>query len=151
MKLDCTSTTLQLMEANKLSLKTSGGTCYLGMVEDMDGTSFYTKYEVQDIGGSLNMDMRWGELNVRNVNFSFASVNVKGSATKVGLTFMEGCGYTLGLTRNKNLKVDLPQGVTLENKPTADKNILFETGFIGNKKYAGKVNLNLSGGSLFIQ
>ena len=151
MKLDCTSTTLQLMEANKLSLKTSGGTCYLGMVEDMDGTSFYTKYEVQDIGGSLNMDMRWGELNVRNVNFSFASVNVKGSATKVGLTFMEGCGYTLELTRNKNLKVDLPQGVTLENKPTADKNILFETGFIGNKKYAGKVNLNLSGGSLFIQ
>ena len=87
----------------------------------------------------------------RNVNFSFASVNVKGSATKVGLTFMEGCGYTLELTRNKNLKVDLPQGVTLENKPTADKNILFETGFIGNKKYAGKVNLNLSGGSLFIQ
>ena len=84
MKLDCTSTTLQLMEADKLSLKTSGGTCYLGMVEDMDGTSFYTKYEVQDIGGSLKMDMRWGELNVRNINFSFATVDVKGSSTKVG-------------------------------------------------------------------
>lgn len=151
MKLDCTSTTLQLMEADKLSLKTSGGTCYLGMVEDMDGTSFYTKYEVQDIGGSLKMDMRWGELNVRNINFSFATVDVKGSSTKVGLTFMEGCGYTLELARNKNLKVELPEGVTLENKPTTDKNTVLETGFIGNKKYAGKVNLNLSGGSLFIQ
>ena len=151
MKLDCTSTTLQLMEADKLSLKTSGGTCYLGMVEDMDGTSFYTKYEVQDIGGSLKMDMRWGELNVRNINFSFAAVDVKGSSTKVGLTFMEGCGYTLELARNKNLKVELPEGVTLESKPTTDKNTVLETGFIGNKKYVGKVNLNLSGGSLFIQ
>ena len=151
MKLDCTSTTLQLMEADKLSLKTSGGTCYLGMVEDMDGTSFYTKYEVQDIGGSLKMDMRWGELNVRNINFSFAAVDVKGSSTKVGLTFMEGCGYTLELARNKNLKVELPEGVALESKPTTDKNTVLETGFIGNKKYAGKVNLNLSGGSLFIQ
>ena len=151
MKLDCTSTTLQLMEADKLSLKTSGGTCYLGMVEGMDGTSFYTKYEVQDIGGSLKMDMRWGELNVRNINFSFATIDVKGSSTKVGLTFMEGCGYTLELARNKNLKVELPEGVKLESKPTTDKNTVLETGFIGNKKYAGKVNLNLSGGSLFIQ
>ena len=121
------------------------------MVEDMDGTSFYTKYEVQDIGGSLKMDMRWGELNVRNINFSFATVDVKGSSTKVGLTFMEGCGYTLELARNKNLKVELPEGVALESKPTTDKNTVLETGFIGNKKYAGKVNLNLSGGSLFIQ
>ena len=96
-------------------------------------------------------EMKLGELNVRNINFSFATVDVKGSSTKVGLTFMEGCGYTLELARNKNLKVELPEGVTLENKPTTDKNTVLETGFIGNKKYAVKVNLNLSGGSLFIQ
>ena len=52
------------------------------------------------------------------------------------LTFMEGCGYTLELARNKNLKVELPEGVTLESKPTTDKNTVLETGFIGNKKYA---------------
>ena len=34
---------------------------------------------------------------------------------------MEGCGYTLELARNKNLKVEC-RGVTLENKPTTDKN-----------------------------
>lgn len=151
MRLDCTSTTLQLMEADRLSMKTSGGTCYLGMVENLEGTSFHTKYDVQDVGGSVKMDMRWGELNVRNINFSFASVDIKGASTKVGLTFMEGCGYSLELTRNKNLKVELPEGVTLENKPTTDKNVVLETGFIGDKKYTGKVNLNLSGGSLFIQ
>ena len=78
-------------------------------------------------------------------------MDIKGASTKVGLTFMEGCGYSLELTRNKNLKVELPEGVTLENKPTTDKNVVLETGFIGDKKYTGKVNLNLSGGSLFIQ
>ena len=151
MKFDCNSTALQLMEADNLTLKTSGGSCYLGMIENMSGNSFYTKYEVQDIGGSLWMDMRWGELNVRNINLSFSSVEVKGSSAKVGLTFMEGCGYTLDINRNKNLKMELPQGVTLETKPTTVKNSVLETGFVGDKKYSGKVNLNLSGGSLFIQ
>lgn len=151
MTLDCGSTTLQLMEADQLSLKTSGGSCYLGMIENLTGTSFYTKYEVQDIGGSLRMDMRWGELNVRNINFSFSSIDVKGATTKVGLTFMQGCGYNLELTRNKNLKMELPAGVKLETKPTSSKSSILETGFIGDEKYSGKVSLNLSGGSLFIQ
>ena len=88
---------------------------------------------------------------MRNVNISFSSVEVKGSSTKVGLTFMEGCGYALEINRNKNMKVELPQGVTLEAKPTTNKNAVLETGFVGDKKYSGKVNLNLSGGSLFIQ
>lgn len=151
MKLDCNSTGLQLMEANNLTLKTSGGTCYLGMIENLSGNSFYTKYEVQDIGGSLWMDTRWGELNVRNINLSFSSVEVKSSSTKVGLTFMEGCGYALEINRNKNLKVELPQGVVLETKPTTNKNAVLETGFVGDKKFSGRVNLNMSGGSLFIQ
>lgn len=151
MKLDCNSTSLQLMEADNLTLKTSGGTCYLGMIDNLTGSSLYTKYEVQDIGDRLWMDMRWGELNVRNVHLSFSSLEVKSSSAKVGLTFMEGCGYALDINRNKNMKVELPQGVTLEAKPTTNKNTVLETGFVGDKKYSGRVNLNLSGGSLFIQ
>ena len=151
MQLDCASTVLQLMEADRLSMKTSGGSCYLGSIGELDGVSQYTKYEVQDIGESVRMDMRWGELNIRNINLSFSTVDVKGMSTKVGLTFMEGAGYSLELSRNKNLKAELPQGVVLENKPTVDKNSVLETGFVGDKKHAGKVNLKLSGGTLFIQ
>ena len=33
----------------------------------------------------------------------------------------------------------------------ATKNAVLETGFVGDKKFSGRVNLNMSGGSLFIQ
>lgn len=151
MKLDCNATSLQLMEADRLTLRTSGGNCYLGTIEHLSGNSFYTKYEIQDIGGSLWMDTRWGEVNVRNIHFSFSTVEMKSASTKVGLTFMTGSGYSVSIARNKNLKVQLPEGVTLETKPTTGKSTVLETGFVGDRKYAGKVNLNMSGGSLFIQ
>jgi len=151
MQLDCNSSTLQLMEADQLTIKSSGGSAYLGMIEHLMLNTFYTKYEIQDIGSSLRVDARYGEVNVRNIHFSFSSVELKGSSTKVGLTFMEGCGYNLELKQSKRMKVDLPESFALTEKPTSEKGVIVRTGFIGDKKYSGKVVLNLSGGNLFIQ
>ena len=150
-KLNCTSTTLQLMEADHLNLKTSGGTCFLGMIDCLTAESFYTKYEIQDIGDSLQMKTRWGEVNIRNIHFSFAAVEIKSSSTKLGLTFGEGAGYDLSLKYNRGVKVDLPESFQLETQPVTEKNIIWRKGAVGDKKYDSKVVLELSGGNLFIQ
>ena len=112
------------MEADKLSLKTSEEPVTWGWSRIWTGI-FYTKYEVQDIGGVA--EDGYALASYVCINFSFATVDVKGSSTKVGLTFMEGCGYTLELARNKNLKVELPEVLCLESKPTTDKNTVLET------------------------
>lgn len=151
MTLDCNATDLQLLEADNVAMKSRKGTCYLGTIENLEMQSFYTKNEIQDIGGSLRMDARWGEVNVRNVHFSFSLVEMKTASTKVGLTFMDGCGYHLELKHNKGMKVDLPESFALIVQPTSEKKTILETGFVGNKKYNGKVVLNMSGGNLFIQ
>lgn len=140
-----------LSSIEKLSLRTTGGTMKLGEIEDLSGTSSTTKFEVQDIGNLLNMDMRWGEMNVRNIHFNFSEINLKGSFTKVGLTFMEGAGYNLELKHNKSLKMDLPASMKLEDRPTAEKNMILGTTFFGDPKYKGKVILSLSNGNLYIQ
>lgn len=150
-KLETNDTDGTLESINKLTLRTSGGTMRLGEIEDMRGSSSFTKYEVQDIGDVLNMDLKMGELNVRNIHFNFSAVEVKGSFAKVGLTFMEGAGYNLDLKHNKSLKMDLPNRFKLEKQPTSQKNVIMETGFIGDPKYKGKVILNLSNGNLYIQ
>lgn len=140
-----------LNSVEKLNIRTSGGTMKLGQIEDMSGSSSMTKYEIQDVGNILTMDMKMGEINVRNIHFNFSEVNIKGSFTKVGLTFMEDAGYKLELKHNKSLKMDLPRGMQLEERPTSEKNMVIGTKFIGNIKYSGKVVLNLSNGNLYIQ
>lgn len=141
----------RLASVGILNIRSTGGEMKLGQIEDLGGSSSSTKYEVQDIGNVLKMDMRGGEMNVRNIHFNFDAIELNATSTKVGLTFMEGAGYELELKHNKSLKLDLPRDFRLSTQPTSERNTTVETGFIGNKRFSGKVFLNLKNGSLFIQ
>ncbi|MEG2791402.1 MAG: hypothetical protein RSA98_07450 [Odoribacter sp.] len=141
----------QFESIDKLNIRTSGGLMQLGEIEDLTGSSSMTKYEVKDIGNILDMDMKMGEMNVRNIQLMFSEIRLKSSFTKVGLTFMADAGYHLELKHNKSLKIDLPDKIQLDEQPTISKNVIVGKKFIGNVKYSGKVFLDMSSGSLFIQ
>ena len=148
-KLDCGASVLHLMRADQVTIKSSGGNCFLGEVERLTVNSSYTKYETQHIGTSIAADCRGGEFYVRNIHTLFSQVAVKSSYTKVGLSFMAGGGFSLELRYNKGVKMDVSSHYALEKRPTTGNNF-FETGFIGDEKFTGKVILNLSGGSLYM-
>lgn len=150
-RLTTSSCTGDLQSIDKLNIRSSGGEMKLGDIEELTGSSSFTKYEVQDIASVLDMDMKMGEMNVRNIQLMFAEVRIKGSFTKVGLTFMKDAGYQLEIKHNKSLKMDLPSGMKLDEKPTSERNMVVGTKFIGNTKYTGKVYLELSNGNLYIQ
>lgn len=146
---NCTGT---LESVKKLNISSRSGELKLGQIESMLGNASSTKFEIQDIGDELKMDMKYGEINVRNIHFNFSTVEVKGSYTKVGLTFMNGAGYNLELRYNKALKrMDLPRALKLTEQPTSDKNVIVKTGFVGDKKYNGKVLVDIRSGNLYIQ
>ena len=90
-------------------------------------------------------------MNIRNIQPLFSELRLKGSFTKVGLSFANDAGYQLEVKHNKSLKINLPQGWVLDERPTSERNITIGTKFIGSEKYEGKVFLELSNGSLFIQ
>lgn len=150
-RLTTNSCTGDLRSIDKLNIRSSGGEMKLGDIEELTGSSSFTKYEVQDLANVLDMDMKMGEMNIRNIQLMFSEIRLKGSFTKVGLTFMKDAGYHLEIKHNKSLKMDLPNKMKLEERPTSERNTVIGTKFIGNTKYAGKVFLELSNGSLYIQ
>lgn len=135
----------------KIGIRSSGGVLKLGEIGELAGSSSFTKYEVQDIAHVLDMDMKFGEMNIRHIRRTFSEIRLKGSFTKAGLTFASDGGYHLELKRNKSLKPDLPRGMVLEERPAAERNMFIGTKFVGNTNYSGKVFLELSNGSLYIQ
>ena len=141
----------QLESIDKLNIRSNSGTMKIGDIEELTGSSSYTKYEIQDLANVMDMDMKMGEMNIRNIQLLFSEIRLKGSFTKVGLTFEKDAGYHLEIKHNKSLKMDLPNQMELEERPAAERNTTIGTKFIGNTKYAGKVSLDLSNGSLFIQ
>lgn len=135
-----------------LDMAARNGSLRLGQIEQLTGSANSTKFEIEDIGDVLKMDMKYGEINVRNIHFNFSNVEVKGSYTKVGLTFMAGAGYDLELRHNKALKrLDIPRNFKLTEQPTSEKNVVVKTGFVGSKKYHGKVLVDIRSGNLYIQ
>ena len=123
----------------------------IGDVEELTGSSSFTKYEVQDLGSYMDMDMKMGEMNIRNIQLLFSEIRLKGSFTKVGLTFEKDAGYHLEIKHNKSLKMGLPDGMELEQKSASERNMTVSSKFVGNPKYTGEVLLELSNGSLYIQ
>ena len=141
----------ELESMGKLNLRSSGGTMKIGDVEELTGSSSFTKYEVQDLGSYMDMDMKMGEMNIRNIQLLFSEIRLKGSFTKVGLTFEKDAGYHLEIKHNKSLKMGLPDGMELEQKSASERNMTVSSKFVGNPKYTGEVLLELSNGSLYIQ
>ena len=141
----------ELESMGKLNLRSSGGTMKIGDVEELTGSSSFTKYEVQDLGSYVDMDMKMGEMNIRNIQLLFSEIRLKGSFTKVGLTFEKDAGYHLEIKHNKSLKMGLPDGMELEQKSASERNMTVSSKFVGNPKYTGEVLLELSNGSLYIQ
>lgn len=150
-KLTTTATDVTLEDVEKLTVNSSGGKFQITDIENLFGTSSYTEYTIQDITDNLNMAMRWGSLNVAGIHRDFTKVIVNGNYTKIGLNFMQDAGYTLSLIHNKSLKMDLPPYINITSNPTTRKNRFAGSTFVGNKKYDGKVELDINGGSLYIQ
>ena len=49
------------------------------------------------------------------------------------------------------VKLDLPEGLVLEDAPASERNVRIGTATVGNPEQAGKVTLELSNGSFFLQ
>ncbi|MDR0982403.1 MAG: hypothetical protein LBM07_04070 [Culturomica sp.] len=137
--------------AEKLNIKSNSGEVKVGEVEKMTGISSGTKFVVSDVGDALKMEMNRGSINVGNIHFNFASVDIKATYSKIGLTFMKDAGYQLDITQNRNLKTDIPSNFKLTEQLTATKNVIRRTGFIGNKDYNAFVNLDIRYGNIYIQ
>jgi hypothetical protein len=150
LKITATNSKVEIMKAEDVIAKTTGGRFYVGRVETASVNASGTRCELQGIAESLRADVRMGSLAVHAIDHFFSSVDITGAGTKVALTFRPGGGFSLNFKHN-NIKVELPRDYALETKPTIAKRVVIDTGFIGDKQFNSQVTLNLMGGSLVVQ
>lgn len=153
LNLTAVNCTLQLGQISDLKLNTTGGVAKVESVDAISGNISSTKYEVMDISDVANVNMKWGEFNVANINHQFTEIRVKGSSAKVGLTFAANSAFQIELIYNKNVKLDMPEDMKLESIPSSEKNISTKKGSFGDGELSlgSKVFLDLRGGSVYVQ
>jgi hypothetical protein len=150
LRITATSSKVEITKAEDVIAKTTGGRFYTGHVETASINASGTRCELQGIAESLRADVRMGSLAVLAVDHFFSSVDITGAGTKVNLTFRPGGGFAMNFKHNK-INIELPRDYALETKPTTDRRVVIDTGFIGDKQFDSQVTLNLMGGSLVVQ
>ncbi|MDR0544563.1 MAG: hypothetical protein LBG30_04360 [Odoribacteraceae bacterium] len=141
---------IEILKAEQVIAKCAGGTLRLGDVDEVDLHAAGVKCEIQDLSESCRADTRSGQLTLHSINHLFSSVDITASGTQVALSIRPGGGFNVNL-KHGNTKVKLPADFILETKPTVNKNVFIESGFIGNKQFNSQLSLNITRGKITIE
>jgi len=152
LNIDSKHSDVNIEDAKAVVITSSRGDCKFGTISSLRGSSSMTDFEVMNIGEELVLDMWFGSLNVRNIHNMFSLVDVKSERAKTGLTFMEGAAYDIQIRHTKSVKLDLPAGIKIKKRNTAESRVYISEGnYGGENKFKSNVNINAKGCKLYIQ
>jgi hypothetical protein len=148
-KLTGDASDIQITEATETIAKLTGGIFRLASTGTAELHASGAKCEIMNLSGALRADTRYGELFVNSILPTFAAVDITSNGTKITLALPPDGGFNVNF-RHDNMKIVMPPNYVLETKPTTNRRVVIETGFIGDKQYRGQLSLNITGGRLLI-
>ncbi|MGQ1908585.1 hypothetical protein ACT3CE_02240 [Marinifilum sp. RC60d5] len=135
---------------DNLNIKSSRDKFDIKEIEYLYGTSNFSKFEIAQMGGEIDYDLKFGHINIFNVNNMFSFIKLDSKYANIGLSFMEGCNLEYEIN-HKSVKFDNSNDFTLKNKETADNKTFVAKGKIGNKKTFSKVNIRANNCKMRLQ
>lgn len=125
---------------DNLNIKSSRDKFDIKEIEYLYGSSNFSKFEIAQMGGEIDYDLKFGHINVFNINNMYSFIKLDSKYANIGLSFMEGCNMEYEIN-HKSVKFDNSNDFTLKNETTADKKTFVAKGKIGNKKTFSKLNI----------
>lgn len=102
-------------------------------IEYLYGASSFSKFEISQMGGEIDYELKFGHINIFNINNMFSFIKLDSKYGDIGLSFMDGCQMDYEIN-HKSVKFDNSNAFTLTNEKTADKKTFVSKGKIGDKK-----------------
>lgn len=125
---------------DNLNIKSSRDKFDIKEIETLYGISNFTKFEIAQLGNEVDYELKFGHINIFNVNNMYSFIKLDSKYGHIGLSFMQGCNIDYEIN-HKSVKFDNSNDFTLTNEETADKNTYVAKGKIGTKNSISKLNI----------
>ena len=125
---------------DNLNIKSARDKFDIKEIEYLYGSSNFSKFEIAQMGGEIDFDLKFGHINVFNINNLFSFIKLDSKYANIGLSFMQGCQIDYEIN-HKSVKFNNSTDFALTNKETADKNTFVAKGEIGSKQAISKLNI----------
>ena len=135
---------------DNLNIQSSRDKFDIKEIEYLYGASSFSKFEISQMGGEIDYELKFGHINVFNINNMFSFIKLDSKYADVGLSFMEGCQMEYEIN-HKSVKFDNSNAFTLTNEKTADKKTFVSKGRVGDKKAFSNLNIRANNCKIRLQ
>ncbi|RUT73193.1 hypothetical protein [Ancylomarina longa] len=131
---------IEIHAIDNLNIKSARDKFNIKEIEYLYGSSNFSKFEIAQMGGEIDFELKFGHLNVFNINNLFSFIKLDSKYGNIGLSFMQGCQMDYEIN-HKSVKFNNSTDFTLSNQATADKKTFVAKGKIGSKKAISNLNI----------
>eukprot|EP01029_Cantina_marsupialis_P022892 TRINITY_DN561_c3_g1_i1.p1 TRINITY_DN561_c3_g1~~TRINITY_DN561_c3_g1_i1.p1 ORF type:complete len:349 (+),score=22.99 TRINITY_DN561_c3_g1_i1:155-1201(+) len=135
---------------DNLNIKSTRDKFDIKEIEYLYGASSFSKFEIAQMGGEIDYELKFGHINIFNINNMFSFIKLDSKFADIGLSFMEGCQMEYEIN-HKAVKFDNSADFNLVNKETADKKTFVAKGKIGDKKTFSKLTIRANNCKMRLQ
>lgn len=125
------SSTIDIREINDLRATSRRDKYRIDKVNVMNGGSSFTDYFVDQLDRSINMDMRYGTLNIERIPGSVDSFSIASEYTNLDLNLEYDSGYEVDVS-TKNVDFRYPENAKINKSVTDDNERVIYKGSIGS-------------------
>jgi len=125
---------------------------FIENIESLQGNSYFTDYEMNNLGKELNLSARYGSINADFIEKGFESINIKSSYCDISLSFDPAASYNLDI-RHINAFLVLPhKNIQTEEKAlSVDRKEYMIYGTFGKSPATARVKIDATRGNIYLK
>ncbi len=146
------SSRFDIKNAGTIRLESRRDKIFVGNIETMQGSSYFTDYNVTNLKKELNLSTRYGNLTADLIEKGFETVSINSGYTDISLGFEQGSSYNLDI-RYINAFVVLPdKNAKTEQKVLNESKKEYMTfGTVGKNPGTAKVKIDATRGNIYLK
>jgi len=102
------SSKLYLKQAEKINIDSRRDKFYIGTAGSIKGISYFTDYKIDNLLKEVNLDAKYGDLEIDLVDRSFGLISLKSTYADIDITFHQMASYNLDI-KHLNAFLVLPE------------------------------------------
>ena len=151
-KITSTSSRYDISKAGEIRFESRRDKFFIDTVSSMTGNSYFTEYDVKYLKKDINLNTKYGNLDVDLINPEFESIILNCGYSDISLNFDENTSYSLDI-RHINTFLVLPsKNINTEQETlNAEKKEYRTTGTVGKNQGSSKVRIDAVRGNIYLK
>lgn len=146
------SSRYDIKNAGRIRIESRRDKFFIGNIETLDGNSYFTDHNVNNLKKELDLSTRYGSVNADLIDKGFEAINISSGYSDISLRFDQGSSYNLDI-RHINAFLVLPdKNIKTEEKALNEEKKEFMTyGTVGKNPGTTKVKIDATRGNIYLK